>query len=84
MILVAICAALSAAAAHAAAPAHLAPLAFLIGEWTASGAGQPGAGTGVATFRRDLQGQVIVRTSYAEYPAAAGQPGSRHDDLMVI
>jgi len=66
------------------APAELEPLAFLVGEWPASGTGQPGAGTGTATFARSLQDKVIVRTSYADYPAAAGKPASRHDDLMVI
>jgi len=84
-------AAFAGSAAHAAespvqtsAPADLEPLAFLLGEWPASGAGQSGAGTGVATFTRGVQDKVILRTSYAEYPAAAGKPASRHDDLMVI
>ncbi len=65
-------------------PAQLEPLAFLIGEWPASGAGQPGVGSGSAIFARGLQDRVIVRTSYSELPGAAGQPGSRHDDLMII
>ena len=65
-------------------PAELRPLAFLIGEWSASGAEQPGAASGRAVFARGLQDRVIVRTSYAEYPAVAGNPGSRHDDLMII
>jgi hypothetical protein len=67
-----------------AAPAELEPFAFLIGEWPASGAGQPGAATGAATFTRGVQDKVIVRTSYADYPAAGDKPASRHDDLMVI
>ena len=25
-----------------------------------------------------------MRTSYAEYPATAGRPASRHDDLMIV
>ena len=68
----------------AGAPAGLAPLAFLVGEWPATGTGQPGAGTGTATFARSLQDKVIVRTSFADYPAAGDKPASRHDDLMVI
>ena len=64
-------------------PAALQPLAFLVGEWPSSGGGQPGAGSGTAVFARGLQDRVIVRTSYAEY-AAAGQPASRHDDLMIV
>ncbi len=74
---------LSAGGASAAPPPQLEPLAFLIGEWTASGAGSPGAGTGVATFSRSLQDHVILRTSYAEYPASAMRPASRHDDLLI-
>jgi hypothetical protein len=65
-------------------PAALEPLAFLVGEWRASGEGQPGTGSGKAVFARGLQDRVIVRTSYAEYPGAPGQPASRHDDLMII
>ena len=73
-----------AAAAATTAPAELEPFAFLVGEWPSTGAGQPGAGTGAATFTRGVQDKVIVRASYADYPAAAGKPASRHDDLMVI
>jgi hypothetical protein len=65
-------------------PTALEPLAFLLGEWPASGSGQPGATSGKAAFARGLQDRVIVRTSYAEYPGAPGQPASRHDDLMII
>ncbi len=65
-------------------PAGLQPLAFLVGEWPSSGAGQPGATSGSAVFARSLQDRVILRTCYAEYGAAAGQPASRHDDLMII
>ena len=65
-------------------PGELEPFSFLIGEWSASGSGQPGVGTGTAVFARALQDRAIVRTSYAEYPAALGKPASRHDDLMVI
>ena len=71
-------------AVFAAEPAALEPFGFLIGGWPASGAGQPGTGSGTAVFTRGLQGRVILRTSYAEYPATAGKPTSRHDDLMVI
>jgi hypothetical protein len=31
-----------------------------------------------------LQDRVVLRTSYAEYPATGGQAASRHDDLMII
>lgn len=68
----------------AAEPAELAPYSFLVGEWVASGSGQPGTGVGTAVFSRSLQDRVMLRTSYAEYPPADGRPASRHDDLMII
>jgi len=75
---------LAASATPAAAPPELEPYAFLIGEWVSSGSGQPGAGTGTAVFSRSLQDRVIVRTSFADYPAGNSQGGSRHDDLMIV
>jgi hypothetical protein len=65
-------------------PTPLEPLAFLIGEWEASGAGQPGQGSGRAVFSRALQDRVILRSSYAEYPASGTAASSRHDDLLVV
>jgi hypothetical protein len=70
--------------AHAAGPAELEPLSFLLGEWPSTGTGKPGEGTGTAVFSRSLQDRVILRSSYAEYPASEGKPKSRHDDLMII
>ena len=75
---------LAGSVAQAKEPAALEPLAFLVGEWPSSGAGQPGLTSGTAVFARGLQDRVIVRTSFAEYPASGGAPVSRHDDLMVI
>jgi len=69
---------------HGEDPAELQPFAFLVGEWAASGSGQPGSAVGAAVFDWGLQGRIILRTSYAEYPPGGGKPGSRHDDLMVI
>ncbi len=71
-------------AAFAEPPDALKPYSFLIGEWRPVGSGEPGAGAGTAVFSRGLQDRVIVRTSYAEYPAGNGKPASRHDDLMII
>jgi hypothetical protein len=57
----------------------------LLGEWIGEGGGQPGqANAGGSTFRLDLQGKVIVRTNFAEYPPAKDTPAFRHDDLMII
>jgi hypothetical protein len=75
---------LAGSTALAGPPAPLEPLAFLIGEWEAAGAGQPGSGTGRAVFSRALQDRVILRSSYAEYPGSGAAPGSRHDDLLVV
>lgn len=57
---------------------------FLIGHWTGGGSGQPGSGSGAFSFTPDLQGKVLTRRNFAEYPASGGRPASRHDDLMVI
>jgi len=72
----------SADVARAAPPAALEPLSFLLGEWVTTGA--PGQATGTASFARGLQDQVILRTSFAEYPASPAGSASRHDDLLVI
>ena len=62
--------------------APLQPFAFLLGNWTAA----PGAAgeTGAFSFTAEVQGQTIVRKNHADYPASAGKPASRHDDLMVM
>jgi len=60
------------------------PFAWLIGEWTGSGAGGPGQGSGSFSFQPDLQGKILVRKSFAEYPATAEKPAYRHDDLMIV
>jgi hypothetical protein len=53
-----------------------APLKFLAGEWVATG--------GRCSFQPDLQGRILVRKSYAEYPATSQRPAFRHDDLMIV
>ena len=60
------------------------PLSWLIGDWIGSGAGAPGQGTGSFSFQPDLQGKILVRKSFAEYPATAQKPAYRHDDLMIV
>src|ERR1700674_2948307 len=59
---------------------------FLLGEWTAGEAGGvPGqASSGSFSLTPDLAGQVFLRKSHSEYPAANGHPAIVHDDLMVI
>jgi hypothetical protein len=60
------------------------PLRFLMGHWAGEGGGQPGAAGGAFSFEPDLQGKILLRKSYAEYPPANGKPAYRHDDLMVV
>ena len=55
-----------------------------LGEWQGLGSGEPGQGTGEFTFEPALQGVVLTRHSYAQYPATKDKPAYRHDDLMVI
>jgi len=58
---------------------------FLLGEWTGEGSGQPGdSSAGAFTLAPDLDGTVLVRHSFADYPAAGGRPAVHHTDLMVI
>ena len=57
---------------------------FMLGTWRGVGTGTPGEASGGFTFKQDLQGTVLVRKNYAEYPSSASRPGFRHDDLMVV
>lgn len=57
----------------------------LTGEWIGEGGGAPGqASAGSFSFSPDLQGQVLIRRSFAEYAATKERPAFRHDDLTVI
>lgn len=61
------------------------PLEFLVGHWTGEGAtADQGSGAGAFSFTPDLQGKVLLRKNFAEYPQANGRPAYRHDDLMII
>lgn len=55
-----------------------------LGDWTGTGNGDPGKGSGGFSFKPDLQGSVLVRRSHSEYPATQGRPTTVHDDLMVV
>jgi hypothetical protein len=57
---------------------------FLIGEWVGEGGGNPGQGAGGFSFSFDLQNRIVVRKSFADYPAIKGHPTFRHNDLMVM
>jgi hypothetical protein len=55
-----------------------------MGEWVGDGSGSPGEAAGEFTFASDLQNTILVRKSFAEYPAQNGRPAFRHDDLMIV
>jgi hypothetical protein len=62
-----------------------APLQFLIGHWTGEGTtADQGSGAGAFSFIPDLQGKVLLRRNFAEYPKKDDKPAYRHDDLMII
>jgi hypothetical protein len=54
---------------------------FLIGDWTATGGGATGPAGGAYSFKPELNNQILVRHSYAEY---GGKSGNRHDDLLIV
>ncbi len=56
----------------------------LVGEWVGEGSGQPGSGPGGFSFEKALDGRVLVRKSFSEYPATQDRPAARHEDLMVV
>jgi len=58
--------------------------AAFLGTWQGAGSGEPGQGRGEFSFAPELQGTVLVRHNFAEYPASKDKPAYRHDDLMVI
>jgi hypothetical protein len=55
-----------------------------LGTWEGTGGGDPGQGKGAFTFAQDLQGAVLTRHNFAEYPATKDKPAYRHDDVMII
>lgn len=57
---------------------------WLLGEWKGEGNGQPGEGAGGFSFESELNANVLIRKSYAAFPATANKPAFRHDDIMTI
>ena len=64
----------------------MAELRFLQGEWIGvDGDGSPGkASAGACGFTPDLDGKLLMRRSFADYPAANGRPAQHHEDRMAI
>ncbi len=75
------------ARAQPASPPAWGALDRLVGTWVADGGsgGRPGtAARGGETWQRDLNGRVLVRRDFSEYPATAAHPAFRHEGLTVI
>ncbi len=60
------------------------PLQFLVGDWVGEGGGAAGQGAGGFSFHPDLQGRILVRKNFAEYPATKERGAFRHDDLTIV
>lgn len=61
-------------------------LSYLVGEWRdESRSGEPGTATrGGETWRAALDGQVLVREAWCEFPATPQRAAYRHEDLLVV
>lgn len=60
-------------------------LQFLVGEWVGEGGGtRTGQGSGGFSFRPDVQGKVMIRRNWSDYPVANGNSGLHHEDIMMI
>ena len=58
---------------------------FVLGTWEGEGGGEPGKATaGGFTFSPDLDGRILVRRSFTEFPASGSRPGFRHEDLIIV
>jgi hypothetical protein len=57
---------------------------FLLGAWTAEGAGRPGQAKGEFTFALELQGKVLARRNRSEVHSGPDRPAAVHDDLMIV
>lgn len=55
-----------------------------MGEWRGEGSGQPGTGSGIFTFKTDLNGKILVRKAHTDYPATSAIPATIHDDLLIV
>ncbi len=61
-------------------------LSYLVGRWRdESRSGEPGTSTGGGEiWRLALDGQILVREAWCEYPATAKRPALRHEDLLIV
>lgn len=58
---------------------------FLLGDWVATGSGEPGEAVGHFSFSFDLDKKIIVRKNRADYPPRPGEArGFSHVDLLIV
>ncbi len=67
---------------HADTP--LAPLRFLVGDWSGGGDSDAGLDRGISSIKSDLSGHILVRRDHTILPIAKGQPAAAMDTLMLI
>jgi hypothetical protein len=60
------------------------PYRFLMGDWIGEETGRPGAGSGGFSFATDLDDNILVRKSFAHFPAEQGKAEFTHSDFMVV
>ena len=62
----------------------LAPLQFLVGDWSGGGDTDAGRSRGVSSIKPDLGGHVLVRRDHTDLPAPKGQSSASMDVLTLI
>ena len=62
----------------------LAPLQFLVGDWSGGGETDAGRSRGVSSIKADLGGHILVRRDHTDLPAPKGRPAASMDVLMLI
>jgi hypothetical protein len=58
-------------------------LQFLLGEWVATGSGEPGQGNGSVSFAFEMDGKIFVRRNHLEFAATKDAPAFAHDDQLI-
>jgi len=60
-------------------------LSYLVGHWSdVSRHGEPGTASGGGeSWQLELDGQILVREAWCEYPATTERPAFRHEDLLI-
>jgi hypothetical protein len=66
--------------------AGLEALGYLVGHWRDEyRGGEPGTATaGGENWELALEGQILVREGWCEFPATTQRPAFRHEDLLVV